>query len=277
MTEPVPSAATAPILVAINAARRCADTLGMAVALAASIGAELEVVFVEDEDLLRLADLPVTREVDRISGIAREMSSQSIVRALRCEVAQLRREIERLAKPSSLRSTVRVVRGRYLTEALSASAGVDVAFVHGNRRALAGERLPARPTRADAASRAPATAKRPGAAMPLWTLFEGSAASTRALKVALMLARTLGGTLVVLLCGRNADEIENRKHQAQAAAEGSDLRFLAVPENWFTQPAWAVPGAAGGLLVLARETSGPEGSAVRRYIESLAAPVVLVS
>lgn len=276
MTEPAPSAATAPIVVAINAARRCADTLGMAVALAARIGAELEVVFVEDEDLLRLADLPVTREVDRISGMAREMSSQSILRALHCEVAQLRREIDRLAKPSSLRSTVRVVRGHYLSEALSASAGVDVAFVHGNRRALAGERLPARPTRA-AAGKAPATAKRPGTAMPLWTLFEGSAASARALEVALMLARTLGGTLVVLLCGRNADEIESRKHQAQAAAEGSDLRFLAVPEKWFTQPAWAVPGAADGLLVLARETSGPEGSEVRSYIESLAAPVVLVS
>ena len=40
MTEPTPSGATAPIVVAINAVRRCGETLELATALAASINAK---------------------------------------------------------------------------------------------------------------------------------------------------------------------------------------------------------------------------------------------
>jgi hypothetical protein len=41
--------------VAVNAARRCGETLEMAAALAISTGADLEVVYVEDANLLRLS------------------------------------------------------------------------------------------------------------------------------------------------------------------------------------------------------------------------------
>ncbi len=58
VTDRAPTDTTTPILVAINAARRCGETLELATALATSIGADLEVVFVEDANLLRLAQRP---------------------------------------------------------------------------------------------------------------------------------------------------------------------------------------------------------------------------
>lgn len=277
MTDPAPSGPIAPIVVAINAGRRCGETLELAAALAAKVGTELDVVFVEDANLLRLADLPVTREIDRLSGMTRELDSRRILRALHCEVQHLRREILRLGKTTSVRSTVRVVRGHYLTEALMASQRVEITFVHGARRALPGENLPAAPARSEAAGPARAASRRPRGRKILWTLFDGSAAGARALKVALMLARTLAGDVVVLVSGSGAEEIEARKQQARIAADGADLQFLAVAENWYSQLGRALAPGSGGLLILAKKDPEQVDAAARSYLESLSVPMVLVT
>ena len=112
---------------------------------------------------------------------------------------------------------------------------------------------------------------------PLWTLFDGSPASARALKVAIKLAHTLAGNLVVLVPGGGAEDIENRKREAQAAADRVDLQYLVVAENRFLQLGRVLAPGAGGLLVLARKSPDLESSAARDYLESLAVPVVLVA
>ncbi len=277
MTDRAPADATTPIVVAINAARRCGETLELATALATSVGADLEVVFVEDANLLRLADLPVTREIDRISGITRELDSRRMLRALHCEARQLRRELARIGRVSSVRSTLRVVRGHYLTEALAASASVDVTFVHSARRPLPGEHLPIAPVRPIAASAAHGQARRGAGRKPLWTLFDGSPASGRALAVAAKLARTLACHLVVVLPVSGVDEIEKRKREVQIAADKVTLQYLVVADKRLSQLGKAPAPGAGSLLVLARKSPDLEDSAARSYLESLTVPVVLVA
>ncbi len=277
MTDRAPADATTPIVVAINAARRCGETLELATALATSVGADLEVVFVEDANLLRLADLPVTREIDRISGITRELDSRRMLRALHCEARQLRRELARIGRVSSVRSTLRVVRGHYLTEALAASASVDVTFVHSARRPLPGEHLPIAPVRPIAASAAHGQARRGAGRKPLWTLFDGSPASGRALAVAAKLARTLACHLVVVLPVSGVDEIEKRKREVQIAADKVALQYLVVADKRLSQLGKAPAPGASSLLVLARKSPDLEDSAARSYLESLTVPVVLVA
>jgi len=280
VTDRAPADATTPIVVAINAARRCGQTLELATALATSVGADLEVVFVEDADLLRLADLPVTREIDRISGMTRELDSRRMLRALHCEARQLRRELARIGRASAVRSTLRVVRGHYLTEALAASASVDVTFVHNARRPLPGEhqsRAPLRPIGGPARG----GARRAAGGIPLWTLFDGSPASGRALAIAAKLARTLACHLVVVLPVGGVDEIERRKREVQIAADKVTLQYLVVADNRLSQlgqlgQLGKAPGA-GSLLVLARKSPDLEDSAARSYLESLTVPVVLVA
>ena len=277
MTDRAPTGATTPIVVAVNAVRRCGETLELAMALATSVGADLEVVFVEDANLLRLADLPVTREIDRISGITRELDSRRMLRALHCEARQLRRELARIGRVSSVRSTLRVVRGHYLTEALAASASVDVTFVHSARRPLPGEHLPIAPVRPIAASAAHGQARRGAGRKPLWTLFDGSPASGRALAVAAKLARTLACHLVVVLPVSGVDEIEKRKREVQIAADKVALQYLVVADKRLSQLGKAPAPGAGSLLVLARKSPDLEDSAARSYLESLTVPVVLVA
>lgn len=250
----------------------------MAAALAVSVGADLEVVFVEDANLLRLADLPVTREIDRISGITRELDSRRMLRSLHCEARQLRRELTRIGRATSVRSTLRVVRGHYLTEALAAAARVDLTFVHSARRPLPGEHLPSARARPVTAGPALGRAGRRAAGRkPVWTMFDGSPASHRALAVAATLARTLACHLVVVLPVSGVDEIERRQREVQTAADKVTLRYLVVAGSRLSQLGKAPAPSTGSLLVLARKSPDLEDSAGRSYLESLTIPVVLVA
>ena len=276
-TESNESRAGTPIVVAVNATRRCGETLEMAAALAVSVGADLEVVLVEDANLLRLADLPVTREVDRVSGTTRELDSARLQRAMHGEARQLQHELTRIGRATSIRSTVRVVRGQILSEALAASASVDVTFVHGAARGLPGEHLTStlfRRERTDPTRRA---GRRPRGRKPVWTLFEGGPASVRALQVAAKLARALECSLMVLVPRSGAEDAEDRKREARAYAEQVELRIVEVAENRaLLQERILAPGASS-LLVLAKQSSELEDRVMRSYLESLAVPLVLVA
>ncbi len=277
MTDRAPTDASTPIVVAINAARRCGETLELATALATSIGADLEVVFVEDANLLRLADLPVTREIDRISGMTRELDSRRMLRALHCEARQLRRELARIGRAGPVRSTLRVVRGHYLTEALAASASVDVTFLHSARRPLPWEHQPSAHGRSITVGATHGRAHRAAGRKPFWTFFDGSPASGRALAVAAKLARTLACHLVVVLPVSGVDEIERRKREVQLAADKVALQYLVVADKRLSRLGKAPTPGSGSLLVLARKSPDLEDSAARSYLESLTVPVVLVA
>ncbi len=277
VTEPAPKSATAPIVVAVNAVRRCGQTLELATALASHTGADLDVVFVEDANLLRLADLPVTREIDRISGMTRDLDSRRVLRALHGEARQLRREVSRLDKVASVRSTVRVVRGHYLTEALAASANVDVTFVHGAGQPFLGHHPPSQgPRHAAPGAEREAPGGR-GKAPPFWTLFDGSPASARALNLAAKLAHRSSANLVVLMPGQAADEMEDRKREARQAADTAELQYLAVAGDGLSQLMGALNPRAGSVLVLARKSPVLEDGRARGYLESLTVPMVLVA
>ncbi len=274
-TEARQSRTHSPIVVTVDATRRCGETLEMAAALATSLGVDLEVVFVEDANLLRLADLPVTREVDRLSGTTRDLDSAQLLRALRCEARQLRHELERIGLATSVQSTLRVVRGQILSEALAASARVDVTFVHGSRRALPGEYLPGRARWPEMPAPGRKSGRRPR--MPVWTLFEGGAASVRALQVAAKLAHTTACGLMVLVPYAGDDEAERRKREAQSAVDQVELRFLDVGQKQSLLQGRTLAPGAGSLLVLAKQSRELEDSATLRYLESLAVPLVLVA
>lgn len=276
MTEPASSRPATPVVVAINAAKRCAKTLELATALASNAGADLEVVFVEDADLLRLADLPVTCEIDRTSGMSRDLDARRMLRALRCEVQQVRRELARLGKSSSVHTTMTVVRGHYLTEALAASVRGGVTFVHGARRPWPGDFQPMTAIPSIAVASGSARGIRPGTRSPLLTLFDGTPASTRALEVALVLSRGAPGRLTVLIAG-GGDETDQYKREAASVAGTANLQFVEAAGNWLSQLGRVLAPGADSLLVLARKTPALEGNDARSYLEALSIPVVLVN
>jgi hypothetical protein len=228
----------------------------MAAALAISTGADLEVVYVEDANLLRLADLPVTKEIDRLSGAARDIDSGRMQRALQSDARQLRSKLARIGRATAVRSSVRVVRGHILGEALAASARVDVTFVHGARRV---------------------TQRGYGGRRPVLTLFKGGPQGVRVLRVAAKLARTVGGGLTVLVPNRDGEGAERFKREAREAVEEADIRFVEGAEGRTLMLGRMLAPATGSLLVLAKQSPELDDEATRAYLEELAIPLVLVT
>lgn len=116
----------------VLAARASADALRLldeATTLARALRAELAGLFVEESDLLRLAALPVTREVGVASGAVREIDLAGTTRLLQRQADEVRAIVERAAAGLDLPWSFRITRGNVVQAAVAAAAGPDLVLV----------------------------------------------------------------------------------------------------------------------------------------------------
>ena len=175
-----PPASRLRIVVAFDVCRRDLDSLELAAVLAARRGAEIDAVFVEELNLLNSAELPFTREVDRLFGTERAFDPLRVSRAQRIGLSQIRQELGRLAEQLKVRGSVRTLRGHLVPTALACVSDIDVLVIGRRRDRPAPDRAGARlsVTRRSGTS-APAMQRE-----PVWSVFDGTAASLSAVAVA---------------------------------------------------------------------------------------------
>ena len=125
------------ILVAIDASAASLDALAAAASLAVRLGSELEGMFVEDEDLLRLAALPFAGIVRTPGGERERIDPASAEVALRAMAARARDALQLAASRHGVAWSFRVSRGRVVREVLAAAEGADLVVLgaagHGRR------------------------------------------------------------------------------------------------------------------------------------------------
>lgn len=115
------------ILVALDASAGARAALRRAADMARRTEAELAGLFVEDENLLRLAGLPFARELSVVGGAGRrQLSPQIMERELAREAARLERELEAAARALDIPWSFRIARGHVFRELLAASAGHEL-------------------------------------------------------------------------------------------------------------------------------------------------------
>jgi nucleotide-binding universal stress UspA family protein len=114
------------ILVGMDASAASLDALAAAGALAARLGSELAGLFVEDEDLLRLAALPFGDFVRAPGGGRERIDRASAEAALRALASHAREALERTASSHRVACSFRVARGRVVREVLAAAEGADL-------------------------------------------------------------------------------------------------------------------------------------------------------
>ena len=83
------------ILVALDDACSDHETMETAAHLAADLHAELQGLYVEDVNVLRMAALPFTEEITAGSGVARPIDAESMERAMQNKAEHVRRLMER--------------------------------------------------------------------------------------------------------------------------------------------------------------------------------------
>lgn len=115
------------IIVGLDTSFVAREALFLAARLAASVDARLKGIFVEDENLLALADLPFAREIS-FSGEMHALDPARMLRAMKAQAESARRILARAAAEAHVDWSFDVSRGRPLVS-LAASARADDTLV----------------------------------------------------------------------------------------------------------------------------------------------------
>lgn len=170
------------ILVTADASVRGRLALSLIGELAAETPVEVQGVFIEDLNLLHLAELPFAWEVIVTSAASRRLEQVRLERSLREQAAQVQRIFADYAGRVGLTWSFRVVRGHFPKELLSLAEGFDLCII-GQGGSLALQRL---------------TRKQPAPGRTVVALVTDTPSAMRILQVATRLARAQGRHLLVL-------------------------------------------------------------------------------
>lgn len=99
------------ILLQIDAATHCRETMGAAIDIAVRLDGELQGVFIEDSDLVTLSDLGFVREYRLSSRVAHQMDRDTMETQLRAMARSVQRQFEHAARQRKIAVGFRAVRG----------------------------------------------------------------------------------------------------------------------------------------------------------------------
>jgi len=120
------------ILLAFDAWGCSPASLQRAISLAEQIKAQIHGVYIEDSDLLQMAELPFTREVSFGTAQPRSLNSTALNRRLRSLANELRLMLEQQAKLAAIYATFSTVRGQRLPIILQESRSANLTILPGS-------------------------------------------------------------------------------------------------------------------------------------------------
>ena len=207
------------IAITLDAFEVSARALEQAVRLAERMGAQLEGIFIEDIDLIQIAELPFLKEVRSVSRSEHVIDPARMEQELRV----LARRAERLLSEQATRHNVawsfRTWRGSIDSDLLAVDIEADVFAL--TRLGAALRRSRALPTRSTAVS----------------VLFTGTEASVRALQAAIKLATDPHREINVLLPADGDAEAARLQQLAtgQSGEAAARLHFIHMTEGSLTE------------------------------------------
>jgi len=282
VTTVVPDLTIRRILVALDASQHSQHALDVAAQLAAWHNAEIEGLYVEDINLLRLAALGVGQEIGPTSPSPLPLEPDQLARRLSLGAAEARRVMADTAERHSVRWAFRVERGNVASVICHAAEEVDIVALG---RAGAGRPGPGRlGSTAQALTdqlpqsvivvQAPVTT-----GQNVMTFFDGSECGRRAVTTAASLCKRLQARLVVLATERTATA--GTSGASPLAAEATDLvgdldvAFRVRTVRTDADLVRAVREEHPSLCIVGCETTS-EGSLLRQLANRLPVSVYLV-
>jgi hypothetical protein len=255
------------VVAALDVAATPAEVLEAAAGLATALHAELVGLFVEDQRLLRVAELPFAQELSLTTARAQRLVVEDVERALRRQAERMRRVIGDLAQPLGLAWTLEVVRGDSLQAAL-AYAGADDLLVIGRARYAPG-----------ALGRSAGLAAQAARTRPVAVLFDGSPQAARALGFAATLAGAVDGEIAVLIPAPGPEIFRARRLEAGhvlQARGASAVTYAMLPDAGAVSVERASRERRAWVLVWpAGERRAAAGSAAQ-LLADVTCPVVMI-
>jgi nucleotide-binding universal stress UspA family protein len=275
------------ILVALDTSTDSISALEAAAKLASVLRAELVGLFVEDINLLHLAMLPFTYEIERATGVPRHIDRDSMERDLQLQASQARRVLARAATRAELRWSFQVVRGEVKSEILKAALEADlltlgrVSRSHLSRPALGST---ARAVIESGPGFVILGGPSKAVDQPMMVTFDGSRAGSLALVAAAKLA-AMGETDLVVVLIRNdpadtAEPITDLAKQCEAILHEQSYHkepdFRRISSQQTMSLIKIAVDTDCSLLVLGGDSPLLQGAALQEMLDALKCPVMLV-
>lgn len=269
MSSATKQAAFRRIVVGLHASGYNQPALETAVRLAAALGAELEGVFIEDVNLMRLAGLPFLREV-RLWSLAEEaLSSQRMERELRALARRAEQMLVQAVGETGVRWSFRVWRGRTEAASLIASFDADVWSL-----ARVGS-LASYAMRPDYKAHA-RTINYP--VTPISVLFRSSEQAAKALYAACHLAKDLDALITVWLPKLETNVAKDLQEKVGNVlnAHTQRARFVELTDLSVHTLAKAVNASRSTVLIAAAGDPLLQQKGLSQCLEALSCPLLLV-
>lgn len=282
MTEVTPPTRTfRRILVALDASPHSRAALDMAVRLAADLEAELEGLFIKDENLLRAAQLPFAEEVRSHSTSPKRLDNRRVQRQLRYQAERAEAALHEATEQAEVAYNFRVVEGRVTRELLRAAQEVDLLALGKTSTRSSRRRLGT--TSEALLSEAPTPVlvlrKAVRRRQPVLTYYDGSDASASALRTAAGLAnRGPGHLLKVLLPAEDDARAERLRDEVYEHYEGRVPHLEVRPLTQIELDRLAVLARreGRGLFVIPAESSPLADISLQRFLYELDRPLLVV-
>jgi len=267
------------ILVAVDASHHSLAALEAAAELAASLKAELQGLFVEDVNLLRVAGSPVAREVQYPFVAATRLDRARMERGLRAQATQARRALVAACDRRQIKWSFRVVRGEVAPEVLTAALEADLLSLgKASRPLIRRVRLgsTARAAMTDAPCCVLLLQRDASVKSPVVVPYEDSRAARQALMMAVHLAQRKERYLTILILADALDKAQRLQAQATNWLRGQRLivRYRRLAGASITTLSQAARSEESGVLVLSRSILHPE--ALQTLLNEIDCPVLLV-
>jgi len=195
------------ILLALDASQQSLAALETAAELAGHLGAELRGLFVEDIDLLRMAEFPFAAEVGGFSLTVRRIQLPDLEMQLRAQANHIKRTMAAMSAREGISWEFRVARGPVASEIILAAAECDLIIV-GKRGWSMSKRLGSTVKMLISQGKGLTLILEPGVAfaVPAVAVYDGREVSGKVLDAAAALVRVKQGKLVVLAIGESQQE-----------------------------------------------------------------------
>lgn len=248
------------ISITLDAFKVSAQALEQAVLLAKRMGAQLEGIFVEDIDLIQIAELPFLREVRSVSRSEDVISLARMEQELRVLARRAERQLSEQAARHNVVWSFRIWRGSIDNDLLAADIESDVFTL--TRLGAALTRSRALPARSTAVS----------------VLFTGTDASARALMIALELTTDPYKELNIVLSAKDITEAARLQEMAikQLGMDATRVRFTQMADGSLSDLMEILTDTNSAVLIVERDNSLLHSPSLKHCLGNLNCPLLVV-
>jgi len=267
------------ILVALDASPHSRAALDLAVQMAADLEADLEGLFVKDENLLRAAQLPFAEEVRTHSVSPKALSDRRVQRQLRRQAEQAEAVLQAATEQAPVSYDFRVVEGQVTRQLLRAAEETDLVALGKTSTQSSRRRLGTTSEALLAESSTPvlvlrrAVRRRP----PLVTYYNGSDTARKALRTAARLADH-DTPLTVFLPAANETQTERLRAEVHEVlgAHAVQVQVRPLSPTEVDRLAVLARRRGPGLFVMPGTGSPLANASPQRFLYELDRPLLVV-